>query len=208
MKVSRTAHSICRCHWVVAGGVALALLMTPSGGYSASPVDPDRIEQLDEVEVTAARIASHPRVLPALTPEVSTATLLPPDVPRQPFTPIGPLLGGSGGPRLLRDETAQSPGKRTRVRYLEITRPPYPRRAREMGWEGTVVLRLQVHADGTVGEVSVQQSAGHDLLDQAAMNAAKGWSFAPQMDGAFAVPAVVDVPVRFDLTQPESQLVR
>jgi protein TonB len=188
--------------------VALVLMMIPFGGHSTQAAEVDRIEQLDEVEVTAARIAPQPRVLPALTPEVSTATLLPPDVPRHPFTPVGPMLKGSASSRLLRDETAQAPGKRTRVRYLAITRPAYPQRAREMGWEGTVVLRLEVRADGTVGEVNIQQSAGHDLLDQAAMHAAKGWNFAPQMDGAFAMPAVVDVPVRFDLMEPESQLLR
>jgi len=76
----------------------------------------------------------------------------------------------------------------------------YPKRAREMGWEGTVMLRMEVTADGTVGDVKIRKSSGHDVLDQAAIATAKGWRFAPQRDGRFSIAAVVDVPVRFDLT--------
>jgi protein TonB len=69
-----------------------------------------------------------------------------------------------------------------------------------MGWYGTVVLRVEVKVDGTAGDVSIYRTSGHASLDQAALSAAKAWLFAPQQDGAFAVPAIVDVPVRFDLT--------
>ena len=102
---------------------------------------------------------------------------------------------------LLRDETALTKGVRTHVRYLETMRPPYPRHAREMGWEGTVVLRVEVKPDGTVGEVSVHRTSGYPALDEAALTAVKRWRFAPPTDGAFSFAAVVDVPVRFDLKE-------
>ena len=108
---------------------------------------------------------------------------------------------GAGPSRLLQDNTALARGNRTRVRYLEPARPAYPKRAREMGWEGTVLLRVEVRTDGTVAEVKVEQTSGYTMLDQSAVVTARGWRFAPEMDGGFTMPTIVDVPVRFDLTE-------
>jgi len=112
-------------------------------------------------------------------------------------------MGQPKAPRLLLDDIAQTRELQTRVRYLETTRPVYPRRAREMGWQGTVLLRVEVNPDGSVGEVEIRRTSGHISLDQAAAKAAKTWRFEPPTDGGFAMAAVVDVPVRFDLTEPE-----
>jgi protein TonB len=68
-----------------------------------------------------------------------------------------------------------------------------------MGWEGTVLLRMEIGADGMVTQLRVQRSSGHRLLDQAAIAAAQRWRFAPETDGGFTMRVIVDVPVRFDL---------
>jgi len=181
-------------------GLMIALLLSfPVGEVRAETPEPDKIEQLDEVEVTAARIAPLPRSVPLQLPELSSVAPLPPDHSWRRGTPVAPDSRGAGPRRLLQDNTAGSRGKRTRVRYLEPARPAYPRHAREMGWEGTVVLRMEIRADGTVAEVKVQRTSGHRVLDQAAVATAQGWKFAPETDGGFTMPAVVDVPVRFDL---------
>ena len=70
-----------------------------------------------------------------------------------------------------------------------------------MGWEGTVLLRVEVRTDGTVAEVKVEETSGYTVLDQSAVVTARGWRFAPEMDGGFPMPTIVDVPVRFDLTE-------
>src|SRR5262249_55911457 len=50
-------------------------------------------------------------------------------------------------------------------------RPPrYPSEAQLRGIEGTVVLSVQVRADGRVAGASVARSSGSDLLDDAAIN--------------------------------------
>jgi protein TonB len=187
-----------------AAATALCLLAWPAvaADTRAAPKEPEAVQQLDEVEVTAARIAPPKRAIPMPLPDVSAATPLPPEsvgVTVQPEPPH-PVLPRSRS--LLRDETAVTKGIRTRPRYLEAMRPPYPRHAREMGWEGTVVLRVEVHPDGTVGAVSVHRTSGHGTLDEAALTAVKRWRFVPPTDGAFSFAAVVDVPVRFDLREP------
>jgi protein TonB len=181
--------------------VALCLLAWPAVATDTKAVlkEPDVVEQLDEVEVTAGRIAPPKRAIPMPLPDVSAAIPLPPEsVGMQPDLPA-PALPRSR--TLLRDETAVTKGVRTRPRYLEAMRPPYPKRAREMGWEGTVVLRVEVHPDGTVGGVSVHRTSGYLALDEAALTAVKRWRFAPSTDGAFSFATVVDVPVRFDLKE-------
>lgn len=158
----------------------------------------ENIEQLEPVEVSASRIPPPQRSLPMPFPEVSTATSLPPDELGD-GTWRGKGATSRQVPRVLRDETAQVLGVRTSVRYRDSLRPPYPKRAREMGWQGTVLLRVEVKGDGTVGEVSIRRSSNHAILDEAAQTAVAGWRFAPLMDGGFSMSTIVDVPVRFDL---------
>ena len=180
--------------------VTLCLLAWPAvaADTKAVPKEPDAVQQLDEVEVTASRIAPPKRAIPMPLPDVSAAIPLPPEsVGVQPALP--PALPRSRA--LLRDETAATKGVRTRPRYLEAMRPPYPKRAREMGWEGTVVLRVEVKHDGTVGAASVYRTSGYVMLDEAALTAVRRWRFAPPTDGAFSFATVVDVPVRFDLRE-------
>jgi TonB family C-terminal domain len=45
----------------------------------------------------------------------------------------------------------------------------YPSTARLNGWEGKVVLRAVIRADGHLSEVKVHRSSGHESLDNAAM---------------------------------------
>jgi protein TonB len=56
-----------------------------------------------------------------------------------------------------------------RRRLAEMKR--YPSTARLNGWEGKVVLRAVIRADGYLSEVKVHRSSGHEALDNAAIEA-------------------------------------
>lgn len=45
----------------------------------------------------------------------------------------------------------------------------YPRRARQMGWEGTVVIALRILPDGKLADIRVAGSSGIATLDRAAI---------------------------------------
>jgi protein TonB len=75
----------------------------------------------------------------------------------------------------------------------------YPRLAKREEWEGTVILRAQVLPNGRVGAVSIQKSSGHSVLDEAAVSAAKTWSFVPATQGGSPVAGTVTFPVQFKL---------
>ena len=80
------------------------------------------------------------------------------------------------------------------------TTPRYPESARTAGIEGVSLLRFVVLADGLVGTVNVEKSAGHPDLDRAAIEAVKTWRFEPARRGKEAVAVWVTIPVRFELT--------
>ncbi len=80
-------------------------------------------------------------------------------------------------------------------------RPPYPSAPRRLGIQGTTMLRVHVLADGRIGDVLVEHSAGHPDLDQAAMEAVRRWRFEPARRGADAVAMWVLLPVEFRLRQ-------
>ena len=78
-------------------------------------------------------------------------------------------------------------------------RPSYPSSARRLGIQGMTTLRVYVAADGRVGEVRVQESAGHPDLDSAAADAVKRWRFEPARRGTEPVGVWVLLPVEFRL---------
>lgn len=77
--------------------------------------------------------------------------------------------------------------------------PAYPAEARRVGVEGVVVLRIEVRADGTVGEVGIDRSSGSPLLDRPAIERAREWTFAPATQDGHAIACQITYPVEFKL---------
>jgi len=83
--------------------------------------------------------------------------------------------------------------------YLNNQPPAYPLTARRRGIEGTVLLRVEIHAHGHCQQVHVKRSSGHAVLDRAAVEAVRQWRFVPARRGNLAVTAAVEVPITFRL---------
>ncbi len=79
--------------------------------------------------------------------------------------------------------------------------PHYPLRARRAGLEGRVMLRVAVDASGRPRTVSVAESSGYTILDNAARAAVEGWQFTPAREGLNTTAAEVAVPIRFRLDE-------
>jgi protein TonB len=82
-------------------------------------------------------------------------------------------------------------------------RPRYPESARRAGAQGTTLLKLRVLENGLVGEVLIEQSAGHQDLDNAAADAVKKWLFEPARMGKEPIAVWVLLPVKFELQRGE-----
>lgn len=93
-------------------------------------------------------------------------------------------------------ETAPQP-----PRYRFNPQPDYPALAQRRHWQGEVLLRALVDAQGEVIRVALESSSGHDILDQAALKTARRWKFHPAHDGRENVPQEVCLPIRFELSK-------
>lgn len=88
-----------------------------------------------------------------------------------------------------------------KANYLHNPKPEYPAIAKSRGWQGKVLLRVQVSAEGTALQVNVDTSSGHEMLDESAMEAVNRWKFIPAKRGETAVASTVLVPIIFTLRE-------
>lgn len=75
----------------------------------------------------------------------------------------------------------------------------YPRAAARLGLEGTVLLEVEVKADGSAGEIQLKRSSGHQILDMDAVRQIASWRFKPATSRGRAHSARVLVPVSYRL---------
>lgn len=86
-----------------------------------------------------------------------------------------------------------------KANYLLNPKPEYPAIAKSRGWQGKVMLKVQVSAEGSALQVSVDTSSGHEMLDESAVEAVTKWKFIPAKRGDNAVASTVIVPIIFTL---------
>ncbi|MDR3535407.1 MAG: energy transducer TonB [Acetobacteraceae bacterium] len=73
--------------------------------------------------------------------------------------------------------------------------PIYPEDAVRRGQRGAVLVLIHVSPEGLTAGTDILQSSGVASLDQAALDAVRGWRFLPAVkDGA---PVAFDMPMRF-----------
>ncbi|WP_243842380.1 energy transducer TonB [Paraburkholderia caballeronis] len=83
--------------------------------------------------------------------------------------------------------------------YLHNPAPDYPQIAQERGWQGRVLLRVHVLASGQPDSVAIQTGSGRRLLDDAAQEAVRRWTFVPAKRGDEPTDGWVTVPIDFRL---------
>lgn len=77
--------------------------------------------------------------------------------------------------------------------------PRYPRAALRHKQTGEVVVRVLISPQGRVINAKVHKSSGHELLDDAALDAVRDTRFKPYTENGVAYSARADVPIAFVL---------
>ncbi|MBW2435316.1 MAG: TonB family protein [Deltaproteobacteria bacterium] len=83
--------------------------------------------------------------------------------------------------------------------YRQNPAPAYPRRARRLGYEGIVMLKVLVDENGRVNDLVVLETSGYPILDRTALVSVKKWLFEPGTEGGIKKKMWVRVPIRFRL---------
>lgn len=134
--------------------------------------------------------------LPAKTPVVEQSDEASASEASTAPTPVkAPLSEGGTAPQKAEVFTEAN----YQANYGFNPKPIYPNIARRQHWEGRVMLRVQVSAEGSSDSVRVQHSSGHEELDEAAVEAVRKWRFIPAKRGDTPVSCSVLVPIIFTL---------
>ena len=114
----------------------------------------------------------------------------------QPRLPIGnPAQNAQQLPLIARNESIAE----YKLEELGNQPPTYPRTARKQGVEGRVVLSVFVTSTGLPKHVSVFESSGAEILDNAALSAIATWTFVPAKIRNKPVDSKLMIPIRFQL---------
>lgn len=98
--------------------------------------------------------------------------------------------------------TATPPAGTVDVVSRQANPPAYPADALKEGVTGTVVLVVDIDAQGRVTGLNVDRSSGDARLDSAALSAAARWNFQPALEHGKRVAGKVRVPVEFAMDKP------
>ena len=120
-------------------------------------------------------------------------------------TPVTPSVFAAKTPKKLTTVAAvYKPSKfipdRLAIPLLKQNPPlVYPKSARRRAYQGSVVLKVLVAANGSVEAVELDQSCGYKILDRTALSAVREWQFKPGIKDGKKAKMWVKVPVRFEL---------
>jgi TonB family protein len=82
-------------------------------------------------------------------------------------------------------------------RYHENPPPGYPETARQRGYEGVVLVAVEILTDGRVGKAVVRQSSGYAILDHTAVAAVRDWKFVPAKKSGVPYKTWAELPIKF-----------
>ncbi|MCX7094601.1 MAG: energy transducer TonB [Methylobacter sp.] len=146
-------------------------------------------------KVVALKKPPKPKVQPKPAPKVEPPPPAPTPTAVQADAPVVSAPPAPPAPPVVEKVTEPRAG----AGYLDNPAPVYPEVAMERGWEGKVLMKVHVQANGKPDNVSVVKSSGKEVLDDEAVRTVKQWSFVPAMRGTTPVDGWVTVPISFNL---------
>jgi protein TonB len=183
----------------------LMMLMMPM-----SPAQTDAEVSEDPIWVDIKPLAPPPPPPPPptntrQTHAAATPTSIPVAIPEPQVEPVDQSVGAldtqavdTGPPDTFEAQAVQSQFVQLAIKFGPA--PPYPRAAEQRRIAGTVTLRIHVDASGNPLEVTIENSSGSPILDQAAQKFVKSrWRFVPAMQDGVPVEAWGLMPIEYVL---------
>lgn len=139
---------------------------------------------------TGAEQADRPQLVETTPPPLPTPI-------DESALPAAPEAGDSTAPGIV----ALAPGDQPVPLNGQTPPPRYPSEALRRGESGTVLVRVEVDANGAPAGVALVQRSGSRDLDRAAMEAVRKWRFMPAQRDGQAVAASLVIPIDFKADQ-------
>lgn len=180
----------------------VSLISAPSQQAAAAPIaQPKPVEPKKQLVKKSLKkkkpVTRKPMTLPKPQPMADELLPVPSMTESEPL-PIATNATSNVSSKTTAD-TAPFTEANFNANYGSNPKPKYPGIATSRGWEGSVRLLVKVSAEGDSEQVTVQRSSGHEVLDEAAIEAVEKWKFIPAKRGDTPVPSSVIVPINFVL---------
>lgn len=156
-------------------------LPPPEITVASAPPAPPAAPIAAPIAAPAAAVAV--AVVPVVSP---SATVVEPPPQRTPAPPVA-----------LPSAPRQLPA--SAIRYRVPPAVEVPMASRRLGESGTVLLRVQVDAQGLPRQISLHRSSGHARLDEQALVAMRTARFQPVAEDSAAVEWLVIAPLQYDV---------
>lgn len=143
-----------------------------------------------------------PEITPFLTESVTQVpgpavapNTAPPDSSAPAVTPGRPAAKAGSGPPPTHNRTAKREAPIPPPRLLRAPPPRYPAAAKAAGKSGKVAVLVRVRGNGSAASTRLYHGSGNPALDQAAVDAARAWTFSPtpSLVGDNTVAVVVNI---------------
>ena len=158
---------------------ALPQMVKPRPETAKTPLRPKELAKKEDLRKDPPRKERVPPPKKTLKPKART--------PKAPQQTVG----------TSRDQGQEAATVLHEAHYRQQTAPLYPRRALDLGQQGTAILHVEVTHNGFTRTLKVAQSSGHRLLDRAALAAVRKWEFEPTQMNGKRITSWVRVPVSF-----------
>jgi protein TonB len=156
--------------------VARLVQAAPEPAPSA-PVEEVRKPPVPETRPVRQRAVAKPEPVPQAPAPQPARPVVSEPAPPAPATPITPAAPGPVARIELQPvapaPAGPDPGALDRYRLQIVTAAArfkrYPRSAIDNNWEGEVVVRMTIGADGRIAALGIKSSSGHEILDRQAL---------------------------------------
>jgi protein TonB len=214
-------------------GPIVARLVQPASPPAAAPQPPQAEPQQPQPQVEAAKpepVPLPPKPSPLAKPSPKAAPKAEPTPSAKPAPPTpsaepapsAPAAPPSPGPIAKADpqpgtpSTAPAPSvdpsdagslAQYRMQLIGIAKryKRYPRVAMDNNWEGDVVVRMVIGANGMIASISVKTSSGHEILDKQAVEMfQKAKPLVPIPGALRGKEFVIEVKAIYNLKDPDS----
>lgn len=173
---------------------------SPELGPESEPRSDPQSEAQSEPQPEPVSIPTPEEPRSTLKPDITpTIAPTPPPAPTRAKSQASGDSGKAAGPVQESIEPPVLPLTPAHVdpNYLHRPNPVYPALSKRLREEGTVLLRVNLDAQGIVLDLTIEKSSSFQRLDQAALEAVKQWRFIPAKRGQEAMPSSALVPIEF-----------